>query len=75
MAVVKDWLLDEQIWVVFGVEMRVEQKEREGSGRVLRHNLEMCPHFYNPGSCAKGFVDKSFRDAADSVLCLEPKDR
>jgi hypothetical protein len=55
--------------------MRVEQKQREGSGRVLRHNLEMCPHLYDPGSCTTGLVDKSFRDAADSVLCLEPKDR
>jgi hypothetical protein len=55
--------------------MRVEQKEREGSGRVLRHNLEICPHLYDPGSCTTGLVDKSFRDAADSVLCLEPKDR
>jgi hypothetical protein len=55
--------------------MRVEQKEREGSGRVLQHNLEVCPHLYDPGSCTTGLVDKSFRDAADSVLCLEPKDR
>jgi hypothetical protein len=51
----------------------VEQKEREGNGRVLRHNLEMCPDLNNPYSCTKGLAEKSFRAACDPALCLEPK--
>jgi hypothetical protein len=60
---------------VFGVEMRVEQKERKGCDRVLPQSLEVRPDLDDLGSCAKGLVDQSFRVPSDPVLYLEPKER
>jgi hypothetical protein len=60
---------------VFGVEMRVEQKERKGCDRVLPQRLEVRPDLDNLDSYTKGLAEKGFRDVNDPALCLEPKER